>query len=142
MGGTGGWDSKGKPENFNNCGLAFKLLLYFLFLAMKTTKNIFVYSKSNIKIKVTNKQNLKHFKMINRKLFTHRFCSNSKILLSSSWAIFIRALVFPFSCGLALLSRCLLMLVRVIILFFTLRKNRYSLAGKHIVFFKKCVLSF
>ena len=122
--------------------MAFKLLFYFLFLTMKTTKNIFVYSKSNIKIKVKNKQNLKYFKMISRKLFTHKFCSNSKILLSSSWAIFIRALVFPFSFVLASLFRCLLKLVRVIILFFTLRKSRYSLAGKHIVFFNKCVLSF
>ena len=31
------------------------------------------------------------------RLFIHKFCNNSKILLSFSWAIFIRALVFSFS---------------------------------------------
>ena len=60
-------------------------------------KNICVYSKSKIKTKVTNKQNLEHFRIINRKLFIPKFCDNSKMLLSSSWAIFIRALVFSFS---------------------------------------------
>ena len=35
--------------------------------------------------------------MINRRLFIHKFCNNSKMLLSSSWAIFIRALVFSSS---------------------------------------------
>ena len=40
-------------------------------------KNISVYSKSKIKTKVTNKQNLQHFKMINRRLFIHMFCNNS-----------------------------------------------------------------
>ena len=50
---------------------------------MKTkdsTKDILVHCKSNIGIKVTNTQNLEHFKMINRRLFIHKFCSNSKIL--------------------------------------------------------------
>ena len=35
--------------------------------------------------------------MINQRLFIHKFCNNSKMLLSSSWAIFVRALVFSFS---------------------------------------------
>ena len=60
-------------------------------------KKIWVYSKSKIKTKVTSKQNLEHFKMINRRLFIHKFCSNSKMLLSSSWTIIIRALVFSSS---------------------------------------------
>ena len=59
-------------------------------------KNICVCSKSKIK-KVTNKQNLEHFKMINQRLFIHNFCNNLKMLLSFSWAMFIRALVFSFS---------------------------------------------
>ena len=36
-------------------------------------------------------------KMINRRLFIHKFCSNSKILLSLSWAAFVRVLVFSSS---------------------------------------------
>ena len=60
-------------------------------------KNICVYSKSKIKTKVTSKQNLEHFEMINGRLFIHKFCNNSKMLLSSSWAIFIGALVFSSS---------------------------------------------
>ena len=35
--------------------------------------------------------------MINRRLLIHKFCNNSKLLLSSSWVIFIRALVLLFS---------------------------------------------
>ena len=35
--------------------------------------------------------------MINRRLYIHKFCNNSEILLSFSWLIFIRALVFSFS---------------------------------------------
>ena len=54
--------------------------------------------------------------MINRTLFIHKFCTNLKMLLSSSWAIFIRALVFSSSFALALFH-CLLMLVSVSILF-------------------------
>ena len=61
-------------------------------------KKICVYSKSKIKTKVTSTQNLEHFKMINRRLFIHKFCNNSKkILPSSSRTILIRALVFSFS---------------------------------------------
>ena len=62
-----------------------------------SAKNICVYSKSKIKTKATSKQDLEHFKMISRTLFIHKFCNNSKILLSSSWAIFIRAFVFSSS---------------------------------------------
>ena len=44
-----------------------------------------------------SKENLEHLKLINWRLFIHKFCNNSKMLLSSSWAIFIRALVFSSS---------------------------------------------
>ena len=60
-------------------------------------KNICIYSKSKIKTKVTSKQNPEHFKMINKRLFIHKFCNNLKMLLSSSWAKYIRALVFSSS---------------------------------------------
>ena len=90
----GVWNSRGVLEK--------NWLLNCFFLSFSnhenySIKNICVYSKSKIKAKVTSKQNLEHFKMINRRLFIHKFCNNSKMLLSSSWAIFIRALVFSFS---------------------------------------------
>ena len=47
--------------------------------------------------KMINKQNLEHFQMINWILLSHKFCNNSKMLLSSSWAIFIGAVMFSFS---------------------------------------------
>ena len=50
-----------------------------------------------MKKKVTKKKkkkNLEHFKMTNPRLLIHKFCSNSEISPSSSWAIFIRAFVF------------------------------------------------
>ena len=73
-----------KTEKFHSRGRGgFSIAFLFLFLTMKT--------------KVTSKQNLEHFKMISRRLFTHKFCSNSKMLLSFSWAIFIRVVVFSFS---------------------------------------------
>ena len=89
----------GETESFNRRG---NWLLNCFFLSFSnhenySIKNICVYSKSKIKTKVTSKQNLEHFKMINRRLFIHKFCNNSKMLLSSSWAIFIRALVFSSS---------------------------------------------
>ena len=59
-------------------------------------KNICVYSKSKIKT-VISKQILEHFKVINQRLFILKFCSNSRMLLSSSWAIFITAHVFSSS---------------------------------------------
>ena len=105
---TGGWKKYQKLivrritwKNFNSWGLVGWLLNCF-FLSFSnhenySIKNICVYSKSKIKTKVTSKQNLEHFKMINRRLFIHKFCNNSKMLLSYSWAIFIRALVFSFS---------------------------------------------
>ena len=83
-----------KTGNFNSRGVSF---LSFSNLESYSIKNICVNSKSEIKTKVINKQNLKHFKMINRRLFIHKFCNNSKMLLSFSWATFIRALVFSFS---------------------------------------------
>ena len=52
-------------------------------------KNICVCSKSKLKTKETNKQNLAYFKIINRILFFHRFCKNSKMLLPPSWAMFM-----------------------------------------------------
>ena len=79
-------------------GLAFKLLfLYFSNHENYSIKNICVYSKSKIKTKETNEQNLEYLKVINRRLFIHKFCNNSKMLLSFSWAIFVRVLVFLFS---------------------------------------------
>ena len=39
-------------------------------------KNIWVYSKSKIKTKVRSKQNLEHFKIINRRPFIRKFCNN------------------------------------------------------------------
>ena len=95
------WNSRGvrKTESFNsrrgwvlNC-----VFLSFFNHENYSVKNICVYSKSKIKTKVTSKQNLEHFKMINRRLFIPKFCKNSKMLLSFSWAIFIRALVFSSS---------------------------------------------
>ena len=64
-----------KTEDFNHWGggwLAFKLLFFPFFNRENyIIKNIWVYSKSKIKTKVTSKQNLEHFKMINRRLFIH-----------------------------------------------------------------------
>ena len=71
-----------KTESFNSQrgGVAFKLLfISFSNHEIYSIKNVCVCSKSKIKIKVTSK----------------KFCNNSQMLLSSSWAIFIRALVFP-----------------------------------------------
>ena len=76
------------------------LLNFFLFpfLTIKiAVLRTFVYTVKVKQAKETNKQNLEYFKMINRRLFIHKFCNNSKMLLSSSWAIFIRALVFSSS---------------------------------------------
>ena len=52
--------------------------LYFSDLESYSIKNICAYSKYKIKTKVRNKQNLEHFKMINQRLFIHKFCKNSK----------------------------------------------------------------
>ena len=65
---------------------------------MKTTVlRISVYTVKVKKTKVTSKQNLEYFKMINRRLF--KFCNNSKLLLSSSWAILLEHLCFPLHQG-------------------------------------------
>ena len=58
-----------------------------------SNKGISVYTIkawSKIKTKVTGKQNLAHFKMTIQIFFIHNFCNNSKMLLSSSWAIFVQ----------------------------------------------------
>ena len=70
----------GKYNINSRRGVAFKFLNCF-FLSFSnhencSIKNICVYSKSKIKTKVTSKQNLEHFKMINRRLFIHKFCNN------------------------------------------------------------------
>ena len=65
---------------------------------MKTTVlRISVYTVKVKKTKVTSKQNLEYFKMINRRLFKN--CNNSKMLLSSSWAILLEHLCFPLHQG-------------------------------------------
>ena len=90
----------GKKWKLKQKGEGWVLNCFFLSFSNHenySIKNICVYSKSKIKTKVTSKQNLEYFKMINRRLFIHKFCNNSKMLLSSSWAIFIRALVFSSS---------------------------------------------
>ena len=87
-----------------------------------STKDILVHRKSNIGIKVTNTQNLEHFKMINRRLFIHKFCSNSKILCCHppGQYLLIRTLVFSFLFALASVFRWFLMLV-LVLFFFTVR---------------------
>ena len=71
--------------------MAFKLLLFpFSNLENYSIMNVCVYSKSKIK-KVTNKQNLERFKMINRRFFIRKFCNSLKMFLSFSWVISIRA---------------------------------------------------
>ena len=77
-------------------------LLNCVFLSFSNHKNysitdICVHRKSKIKTKVRSKQNLAHFKITNWRLFIHKFCNCSRMLLSSSCAIFIRALVFSSS---------------------------------------------
>ena len=77
-----------KTESFNSRGVS---LLNWFFSSFSNQekhniKNICVYSKSKIKTKV-----------INRRLFVHKFCNNSKMFLSFSWAILIRAFVFSSS---------------------------------------------
>ena len=95
--GEGGVLEKTESSNSQSGWLLNCFFLSFSNHKNYSIKNICVYSKSKIKTKVTNKQNLEHFRIINRKLFIPKFCDNSKMLLSSSWAIFIRALVFSFS---------------------------------------------
>ena len=70
-------------------------LLNCFFLSFSNDENICVYSKSKIKTNLII--NLEHFKIRNRRLFIPKFCNNSEMLQSFSWAIFVRALVFSFS---------------------------------------------
>ena len=68
---------------YGDTGRGSVWLLNYFFLSFsnqknRSIKNICVYSKSKIKTKVTSKQNLEHFKMINRRLFIPKFCNNSK----------------------------------------------------------------
>ena len=105
--GGGGWGGGGggiiggveKTENFNSQWGWFLNRFFISFSNHEnySIKNICVYSRSKIKTKVTSKQNQEHLKMINRRSCIHKFCNNSKMLLSFSWAIFIRALVFSSS---------------------------------------------
>ena len=81
-----------KTENFDSRVGRVKLNFFFLSFFNHencSIKNICICSKSKIKTKETNKQNLAYFKMINRILFFHRFCKNSKMLLPPSWAMFM-----------------------------------------------------
>ena len=107
-------------------GLAFKLLFsFFPNNESYSIKNICVYSKSKIKPEVTNKQNLEHFKVINWTLLSLKFFSNSKILLSSSWAVFIRACVcaFVFTKGQLFFAEVLVLFVSTSFFQFILQKS-------------------
>ena len=85
-----------KTGNFNSRGVSF---LSFSNLESYSIKNICVNSKSEIKTKVINKQNLKHFKMINRRLFIHKFCNNSKCCCHSPGQHLLERLCFRFHIG-------------------------------------------
>ena len=76
-------------------------LLFFPFLIMKTTVlRTFVYTaKVKQKQKKQINKNVEYFKMINGRLFIHKFCNISKMLLSPCWAMPIGALVFVFNKG-------------------------------------------
>ena len=81
---VGGWKKLKVLIAWGGGGGGEEWLLNCFFLSFSnlenySIKNICVYSKSKIKTKVTSKQNLEHFKMVNR------------------WAIFIRALAFSSS---------------------------------------------
>ena len=71
----------GGTKNFNGQGRGVLNCFFLSFSNHEnySIKNFCVYSKSKIKTKVTSKQNLEHFKMINRRLLIHKFCDNSKI---------------------------------------------------------------
>ena len=72
MRGGGGWNSRQGWTKVKilivRGGRGWLLNCFFLFFSNHendSIKNICVYSKSKIKTKVTNKQNLQNFKMIN-----------------------------------------------------------------------------
>ena len=95
---VGGGRGVEKTENFNSRS-GWLLNCFFLSFSNHenyTIKNICVYSKSKIKTKETNRPNLEYFKMINRRFFIHKFCNNSKMLLSPFWAMFMETLCFYF----------------------------------------------
>ena len=78
VGGEGG--GLEKTESFNSPG-SWLLNCFFLSFSNHenySIKDICVYSKCKIKTKVTNKQNLEHFKMIDRILFIRKFRNNPK----------------------------------------------------------------
>ena len=88
-----GWSEEN--ENFNSRkGVSNCFFLSFSNHLNYGIKNFCVYSKSEIKTKVTRKQNIEQFKMINRRLFIRRDGNNENMLLSSSRATFITAFVF------------------------------------------------
>ena len=92
----------GKTESFDSQERGWLLTAFFFPFSNHenySIKNICIYSKSKIKTKVPFKQSLEHFKMTNRRLFIPNFSNHSNMLLSSSWAIFIRVLVFVFNKG-------------------------------------------
>ena len=99
--GGGGLERYGRlerTENFNSKGDGGQLLNFF-FLSFSNHENypikkICVRSKSKVKTKVTSKQNLEYFNMINRRLLIYKLCNDSKMLLSSPWAMFISGLCF------------------------------------------------
>ena len=71
---------------FNSRGEDWLLNCFFISFSNHekySIKNICIYSKSKIKTKVTNKQNLEDFKVINWRLFSQKFFNNSRIVLSS-----------------------------------------------------------
>ena len=92
----GGGGRGGKKLKILIAGRGWLLNCFFLSFCNYencSIKKIWADSKSKIK----TSKNLDNFKMINRRLFIHKFGNNSRMLLSSSWAIFIRAPVFSSS---------------------------------------------
>ena len=79
VGGGGSWNSrKGWKKVKLLIARGEGWLLYCFFLSFSShencsIKNICVYSKSKIKTKGTKEQNVEHFKMINWRLFSHKF---------------------------------------------------------------------
>ena len=66
----GGWNSREEISRTNSRGTEEGGWLSFSNYENYSIKNICVYMKSKIKTKVTSTQNLQHFTMINRRLFT------------------------------------------------------------------------
>ena len=93
------WDLNCEPPAYSKVSNKWKsdkgLLLNCFFLSFSNHKN---YSIKNICVYSKSKGNLERFKMINRRLFMHKFCNNSKyvavILLGN---IYWRDCVFVFN---------------------------------------------